>query len=121
MDQDQYIKHMKKQSSLLGLIAVFTAGIFLVILVSALYLVPRATKTFAQAEEVLGNLAQVTEELEAADLPGLIDGLDDLVMESKDGIQEAMDTLGDVDIDTLNEAIGDLQAIVEPLARLFGR
>lgn len=121
MDQEQYIKYAKKQCGLLRLIAGLVAGIFLVTAVSAVYLIPRANGIFVQAEEVLGNLASVTAELEEADLPGLISNLDGLITESGDGIREAMESLNEVDIDTLNEAIGDLQAIVEPLARLFGR
>ena len=121
MEQEQYINYMKKQCNALRVIAVLVAGIFLVVLISAVQLVPRATDTLAQAEEVLGNLAQVTEELEKANLPGLIENLDTLVGESGEGIQDAMEKLGTVDIDTLNEAIGDLQAIVEPLAKLFVR
>lgn len=121
MEQEQYVKYMKKQCNLLRIIAAMVAGIFLVVLISAVQLVPKAADTIAQAEEVLGNLARVTEDLSDADLPGLIDNLNGLVTESGAGIQEAMETLGAVDIETLNEAIGDLQAIVEPLARLFGR
>ena len=121
MDQEQYGKYMKRQCGLLRVIAALVAGVFLVVLVSAVQLVPKATDILVQAEQVLGNLANVTKELEQADLPGLIDNLNNLVEESGEGIQEAMETLGNVDIDTLNQAIGDLQAIVEPLARLFGR
>ena len=77
LDQEQYIKYAKKQCNLLRLIAVFVAGIFLVTVVCAVMIIPRANG--------------------------------------------AMETLGDVDIESLNDAIRDLKAIVEPLGRLFGR
>ena len=121
MDQEQSINYAKKQYNVLRLIAVFVVGIFLITTVCAVCLIPRANRIMEQAEEVLGDLASVTEELEEADLPGLIKNLDGLIVESGDGIREAMESLGAVDIESLNEAIGDLKAIVEPLGRLFGR
>ena len=121
MQQEESIMYVKKQCRWLKVIAVLVAGIFIVSLVSAFSLVPRAAVIFSQAEKVLGNLAQVTGELEQTDLPGLIENVNNLVETSGAGIQEAMEALGTVDIDTLNEAIRDLQTIVEPLARLFGR
>lgn len=119
--QEEYLKYIRKQYRMTKLLVLLSAGVFLVLLFSALVLVPRASHTLQQADEVLTDLAQVTEELEQADLPGLVDHMDTLILESGEGVQEALEKVNSMDIDTLNDAIRDLQAIVEPLARFFGR
>lgn len=121
MEQETSINYMKKQYRLTKLIAAMVAGIFVITAFSAAILVPKASNTLEQAEHVLGDLAEVTRGLKEADLPGLVADMDGLVSESGKGIQEALEKLNAVDIERLNEAIGDLQAIVEPLARFFGR
>ncbi len=121
MEQETSINYMKKQYRLMKLIAVMVGGIFLTTALSAAVLVPKASNALEQADDVLGDLAEVTRGLREADLPGLVSDMDGLVSESGKGIQEALEKLNSVDIDKLNEAIGDLQAIVEPLARFFGR
>lgn len=121
MEQESGINYMKKQYRLTKLIAVMVAGIFLTVVLSAAALVPKAYSALEQADHVLAELAEVTGGLREADLPGLVSDMDGLLSESGRGIQEALEKLNSVDIDKLNEAIGDLQAIIEPLARLFGR
>lgn len=41
--------------------------------------------------------------------------------EGTEGLQEAMGKIEDIDIDGLNSAIEDLQSVIDPLARLFGK
>jgi hypothetical protein len=36
-------------------------------------------------------------------------------------VEEALDKLNGIDLDTLNRAIADLAAVVEPLANFFNR
>lgn len=121
MDQETYMSYIKKQYRLTRLIAVMVTGIFLIVLLSAVMLVPKAAATLDKADETLSKLDEVTEGLSQADLPGLIKHMDELLAESGEGLQEALEKVNSMDIETLNDAIGDLQAIVEPLARFFGR
>ena len=81
-----------------------------------------------QAESVLTNLETVTQELAAADLEGLVTDVnvlvkdvDDMVSSSQEGVEDALEKMNAIDINTLNKAISDLSKIVEPLARLFGK
>ena len=69
-----------------------------------------------QAERVMTNLETVTEELAAADLEGLVTDVDDLVSVSQGGVEEALEKLNAIDLETLNKAIEDLSKIVGPLA-----
>ena len=77
-----------------------------------------------QAESVLTNLETVTQELAAADLEGLVTDVNGLVSTSQTGVEQALDKLNAMDMDTLNKAIEDLSKVVEPLAKfagMFGR
>lgn len=73
-----------------------------------------------QAESVLTNLETVTEELAAADLEGLVEDVNGLVSTSQTGVEQALEKLNGVDMDTLNKAIEDLAKVVEPLAKVAG-
>lgn len=77
-----------------------------------------------QAETVLTNLETVTEELAAADLSGVVSDVDNLVVTSQAGMEDALAKINAIDIETLNQAIEDLAKIVEPLAKVssfFGK
>lgn len=121
MDQESYMDYIKKQYRLTRLIAVMVTGIFLLAFLSAAVLVPRAAAALEKADETLAKLDEVAEGLAETDLPGLIKRTDGLLTDSGEGLQEALEKVNAIDIETLNKAIGDLQAIVAPLARLFGR
>lgn len=73
-----------------------------------------------QAESVLTNLETVTQELAAADLKGLVTDVNGLVSTSQTGVEQALDKLNAMDMDTLNKAIEDLAKVVEPLAKVAG-
>ena len=47
--------------------------------------------------------------------------LDRLVSSSEKGVQEALEQINSVDIDTLNQAISDLSDVISPLAKFFGK
>ena len=71
-----------------------------------------------QAETVLTNLETVTEELAAADLAGVVEDVDALVVTSQEGLLEALTKVNSIDIDTLNTALEHLAKIVERLERV---
>ena len=75
----------------------------------------------AQAEVVLTNLESVTSELAEVDLENMVSNVDSLVTSSQDSITEALDKINALDIDSLNEGIANLSAVVKPLADFFGR
>ena len=74
-----------------------------------------------QAETVLGNLEAVTSELAQVDLGSMVSNVDSLVADSQEGVKQALDKLGELDIRSLNQAIADLSAVVKPLAEFFSK
>ncbi len=120
MEEKQMEVYAKKQYRLTCISTAACVLMLLVVLVSAVSLVPKAVHTFEQADVVMADLEVVTSEL-AETLPELLREMDALVNVSGEGVAEAMEKISSIDIEGLNEAIGDLGAIVEPMARFFGR
>lgn len=79
-------------------------------------LLPQIREMITQAETVLANLEQTTAQLASADLEGMVGNVNALVASG----QQTMDKLGTLDFEKLNQAIADLAAVVEGLARFFG-
>ncbi len=129
------MEYAKKQSrfaiiiSIVCFIIVIMVGIAVVSVIpklvtlidSANTIVASAEGTLAEASVVLDNLNKVTTDLANQDIGGLFANVEDLVNETQVSVNEAMGKVMAIDIETLNSAIRDLQSVVEPLARLFGR
>lgn len=72
-----------------------------------------------QMQEVLTNLQEVTEKLTAVDFGGMIDGVNSLVESGQSGLEQTVEKLNSIDFNSLNKAIKNLEAVVEPLAKFF--
>lgn len=100
---------------LLALVAaVFCVGVFVLIF----NFLPQVDAVITQMQTVLGNLEATTEELASLDLQSMVDGIDTLVASGQDGLAQTMEKLNTIDTATLNKAIQDLAAVVEPLAKV---
>ena len=73
----------------------------------------------SQMQEVLTNLQEVTEKLTAVDFGGMIDGVNSLVVSGQTGLEQTVEKLNSIDFASLNKAIKNLEAVVEPLAKFF--
>ena len=91
----------------LRICAAACAGLFLIGLVCAVVLVPRAVATLDQAGQALVQVNSV-------DWQGLSEA-------AKKSLEEAGNALEGVDVETLNQTIQDLKTVIEPLARLLQR
>ena len=103
---------MMKKQLLYSRITCIAIVIFL--LIFAIVLVP-------QAVQVLHNLNEITTELNQVDFKGLESDV-------KENLGKINDSLEDLDIDTLNHAIGELDKVadtlsqaVKPLTDFYGR
>jgi type II secretory pathway component PulF len=89
--------------------------------VMILTVLPRVNGIITQMEHTLTNLEQISEELNALDMEGMISNVDTLVTSGQESLKQTMEKLDTIDLETMNQAIKDLAKIIEPLARLFGR
>ena len=94
--------------------AVFCGAAFLTLLQA----LPQLGAVLKQMQTVLTNLEITTEQLAGIDLTGMVSGVDKLVTTAQQGLTETMGKLGTIDFETLNKAIDDLAAVVEPLAKV---
>ena len=130
-------KAIRKQNRLLTGIFAMVAGMFLVLLVCSILIVPHVLNILVQTEATISTVQQEMENLKAvegivddlskvskdlvdANIPGLIKQTEGLVVQSGEGITSAVGKLDSIDIKSLNDAIVDLKSIVEPMATLMG-
>lgn len=111
----QQAKYAKWQCVFSVVSAVCVVGLFLLVY----SLMPQVQELTGQMETVLTNLEAVTKQLAGMDLGDMVRNVDELVVTSQAGVEQAMDQLNAIDFDTLNTAIRDLAAVVEPLAKFF--
>ncbi len=120
-------KHQLKYQKLSFAMSVITmlmvGAIMAVIVGAALYVKPMITDIYDGTMKSLNNLETLTDdlnkELKAANLEGTVNNINDLTMQATGDLSNAMERLNSIDLETLNKAIDNLNATVEPLARLF--
>lgn len=124
---DEMMRTLRKQNFWMRITALCMAGIFAVALLSAVILIPRATKvlenatqTLEEADVAVQELNKTATELAKVDIEGLVSDTQVLIDNSTNGISQALEKLNAVDIETLNNAISSLNSIVSPLSKLFG-
>ena len=127
MDQETYQKRMLAMARLRTLMMGVCAVLLLIIGIFALQVGGQLKVILNNAETTFQTLNTVTTELQQANVPGLLKNMGDLVEEAQDavegamgGVDSAVKKIDSMDIDTLNKAIADLAAVVEPMAKLFG-
>ena len=118
----QHLRHARLQSFLTLLAALCFVG--LVFAVSSIMprlsgFVDEAEKLLGQAEVVLTNLEEVTEELTELEFAQMVEDVDNLVRSSQAGLEETLEKVNSIDIEKLNEAIDGLSKVVEPLTKFF--
>ena len=116
------LRYMRLQS----ILAVLAALCFVALAFAVGQVMPRlsgfadeAENLLAQAEVVLTNLEEVTQELTEVEFTAMVEDVDSLVSSSQAGLEETLEKVNSIDIEKLNEAIDGLAKVVEPLAKFF--
>lgn len=78
----------------------------------------QARQALTQTGTVLGYLEQTSSQLAQVDYAGMVSGVDSLVSTGQQSLEATMEKLNSVDFEALNQAIKDLAAVIEPLARM---
>ncbi len=103
------------------IIAVCSALTFLVIMVVAIVVVPKAVNLMNTAQRTLDNLETVSEDLKALELAEAIKNIEDDTARAMADVSDAMDQIEKLDVETLNQSIQELKQSTEELSNLFGR
>ena len=71
--------------------------------------------------EMTTELETITKELSTVEWTSLSEDISDMATQAQESLATASKAVDELDIETLNEAIQELQTVVEPLAKLVGR
>ena len=71
--------------------------------------------------EITTDLEVVTKELSTVEWSALSKDIGDVAAQAQESLATASKAVDELDIETLNKAIKELQTVVEPLAKLVGR
>ena len=83
--------------------------------------VPTAELAEVDWNEITLELESITKDLSAVDWEKLSTDIGDTAVQAQESMRVASQAVEELDIKTLNEAITDLKAVIEPLAKLFGK
>ena len=119
--EKKQLKYQKLSFLMSMLSAIFTGGMLIVVVGFVMFAVPKINTIYDSTMVSLKNLEQLTTELNEADLGGTVENLNNLTIQATSDLSSSMERLNSVDLETLNEAIVNLNATVEPLARFFGK
>ena len=112
-------KYAKKQYLMSQITALCSILVLIIVIYAAVTLIPKANTTFQNLNLIMEDLDTITSDLAEADLGGMIS--DHLVSSSEDSVQNALNQLNSIDIDTLNQAINHLNDTVTPFANFFNK
>lgn len=99
----------------------FAAGLYLIwqLLPLVSQVLPQISGILGQLQAVFANLESVTEQLAQIDLTGMVTGVESLVGTAQQTLSDTLNKLNTIDFQTLNKAIEDLAAVVEPLSKML--
>ena len=112
--------YARKQYRMSQITAAASVLVLAVVLYGTAALLPRASATLQNMVAVMENLEDITSDLAQSDLQQMIADVDGMVSSSEKSVRDALDKINRIDIDTLNQAIQNLNDTVEPLANFFG-
>ncbi len=123
---------LEKQTAWVKRQTVIVSILMLIVAIALLVLSVQVGGVLEEANSAIDEITILTQELntvlEESHITELLNNANTLIAESGDaltkaleGVDDALNTVSQIDIETLNEAIADLKKVVEPLAKLFGR
>lgn len=121
-DNEAQNQYLRKQLFFTRIFAAACCVLTVALLAVLLKVMPPLLGTMDKAVEALDQASETLELVEATlvDIQGLFEE-DGLVGQSSEALTQATEKISAMDIESLNDAIRDLGAVVEPLANFFDR
>lgn len=101
-------EYYKKQSRMLRIIAASCVGVFVIVLISAMILVPKTMN-------MMDMISKIQLELDQESMEKLTTDIDELIVTLNEEVQQMTDQLSQVDVENLNTAIKNLSTAVEKM------
>ncbi len=98
-------------------------GIFAVLFITVSIIIPRATTTLSNIDQVSGEMYETIDEIDTmvAEMTTASTNLNKLVDDNSQALTDAINNIAGIDFEGLNKAIKDLKDTVGPMASFFGR
>jgi uncharacterized protein YoxC len=103
------------------IIAGCSALTFLVILIVAIVVVPKAVRLMNTAQQTLDNMETVSEQLMGLELAETVKNIDENTARAMQDVSDSMEQIQNLDIDSLNQSIRDLKESTDNFRNLFNK
>ena len=128
MEQDkmlELLEELKKNGQKKLMYQRISTVFILLFVLAVLALVPTAFSTLNSAKTALDHMDKAITEMETAlnSVEDLADDAETAITNAETAItsaQTSLEKIGEIDIETLNQAIKDLSDVVEPMSEFFG-
>lgn len=122
---EKQINSAKKQNLIVSALMLVVAIALIMLTVQLGGILEEANSAIAEITSLTQELRTILENTQLTELlnnaNALIEDSGDALTKALESVDEALGTISQIDIETLNGAIADLKNVVEPLAKLFGR
>ena len=119
--KDNTEKYSKGTYLFTMIIAGCSALTFLVILIVAIVVVPKAVRLMNTAQQTLDNMETVSEELMSLELAQTVKNIDENTARAMQDVSDSMEQIQNLDIEALNQSIQDLKESTQSFKQLFER
>ena len=109
-------KYLKKQLTMLKIMMGAMAGIFIVLFITVILLLPKVMETLSGANKAIAQISETMVEVDE-----VFESVKTLIEESEQGLSLAIDSMNSIDFEGLNQSITDLGNVVSPLANFFSK
>lgn len=112
----------QKQSFYAKLAACFTGGIFVVVAIAAIVVLPQVKSTVNKVNALADRAETTIDDAEAMieSVTETSNNANEIIINNSENFADSIENLSNLDFDGLNQAISDLQDAVGPFAKLFG-
>ena len=112
----------QKQSFYAKLAACFTGGIFVVVAIAAIVVLPQVKNTVNKVNALADRAETTIDDAEAMieSVTETSNNANEIIINNSENFADSIENLSNLDFDGLNQAISDLQDAVGPFAELFG-
>lgn len=115
----EILEQTKKEAQFTRIIAIIMAVMLGILLICVFIIVPRITGVLRNVDQAVTQAQEIMTQGEAAitEVRSALGGVDEMTTSIKKLGDETLKGISEVDFEQLSQAIADLQAAVEPLAR----
>ncbi|MCR5594904.1 MAG: hypothetical protein K6G12_03585 [Lachnospiraceae bacterium] len=124
------IKKQEKQLFYTRIMSLAVVAMAVMVLFVCVIIVPKVTKTIGQVDILINEVSDAIDNVNTSlagfdemstEITTAAEGINGLVEENAEVLSDSMNKLNSIDFEGLNDAIKDLQDVVEPLANFFNK